>query len=206
MRFHDPLTHILDNKTKVVCLRLLCKYPTQISGRQLSKIIKINPTTVNEAVNSLVANQIVMVRKAGKAHLYELNKNHWVVAKILRPMFKLEDGLLNDFIDHIVRKIKSSQIKKEIVSIALYGSVQEKNEKPASDIDLFVVLTEAKYKKKVEDLIFEINSDVLTQVGMGIEPNIKSVGEFKKNKKLNVFKSILKSHRIILGQKLEKLL
>ena len=98
MRFHSPLTHILDNQTKVVILRLLCKHPTSITGRQLAKVVEINPTTVNKALNGLIAEQIILVRTAGKSCIYELNKAHWVVTKLLIPLFKEEDELLNDFI------------------------------------------------------------------------------------------------------------
>src|SRR3989338_6256012 len=128
MRFHNPLTHILDNQTKVICLRLLCKYPTAISGRQLSKIVKINPTTVNKALNSLIDNQIILVRKAGKSHLYELNKTHWLVINILIPMFNRESVLLNDVMKYISQRIKQSPIRKGIMSVVLYGSVHERNE------------------------------------------------------------------------------
>src|ERR1700678_2798380 len=111
MRFYSPLTHILDNQTKVVILRLLCKYPTSITGRQLAKVVKINPTTVNKALNGLIAEQIILVRIAGKSCIYELNKTHWVVTKLLIPLFKQEDLLLDDFINNVVLGIKKSELK-----------------------------------------------------------------------------------------------
>src|ERR1700691_4922973 len=108
MRFHSPLTHVLDNQTKVIVLRLLCKYPTAITGRQLAKIVKVNHTTVNEALNGLINEQVILVRKVGKSHIYELNKTNWIVAKLLIPIFKQEDVLLDDFIKHVSQEIKRS--------------------------------------------------------------------------------------------------
>ena len=206
MRFHNPLTHIIDNQAKVICLRLLGKSPAAISGRQLSKIVSINPTTVNKALNSLIENQIILVRKAGKSHLYELNKTNWLVINILVPMFNRESMLLNDFMKYISQRIKQSPIRKGIMSVVLYGSVHERNEEPTSDIDLFIVVKEAKYKKKAEDFIFGIDSDLMPRIGMGIEPYIKTKEGFKKDRELNVIKSILKSNRLIWGQNLEEVL
>ncbi|MCB9757942.1 MAG: nucleotidyltransferase domain-containing protein [Candidatus Omnitrophica bacterium] len=206
MRFKTPLSHILDNETKVICLRLLCNYPTAISGRQLAKIVEINPTTVNKALNSLLAEQIILVRKVGKAHIYELNKTHWLVTKLLIPLFKQEGALLSELLSFVVREIKQSQINKEIVSIVLFGSVHEHNEAPASDVDLFIVVKEAKYKKRVEDIIFSIDAKLMPMIGMGIEPYIKTIAEFKKDQQLSVTKSILRSHQVVWGQSLEKLL
>ncbi len=206
MRFYGSLTHILDNQTKVIVLRLLCKYPTSISGRQLAKIVKVNPTTVNKALNGLINEQVILVRKVGKSHIYELNKTNWIVVKLLIPLFKQEDVLLDDFIKHVSQKIKQSSISKNIVSVALFGSIHERNEKPTSDIDLFIVVKEGKYKKRVEDLIFEIDSKLISLIGMGIEPYIKTIAELKKDRELNVIKSVLKSHRVIWGQSPEKIL
>ena len=88
----------------------------------------------------------------------------------------------------------------------MFGSVHERKEKPVSDIDLFVVVKEAKYKKPIEDFILTIDSNLISLIGMGIEPYIKTIAELKKDRELNVIKSILKSHRVIWGQSLEKIL
>ena len=114
--------------------------------------------------------------------------------------------MLDDLINYVSQKMKRSPIRKEIVSVALFGSVYERTERPTSDIDLFIVVKEARYKKQVEDLMFEIDSKLIALIGMGIEPYIKTIGEFKKDQELNVIRSILKSHRVIWGQNLEKIL
>ena len=200
MRFHNPLTHILDNKTKVLCLRILCKHPTQISGRQLAKIVNINPTTVNKAMKSLAQEDVVFFRAVGKSYLYEINNKSWVVSKVLIPAFKLEGCLLDTFIKEISKSIKASPIKNCIISVALFGSVHEHAEGPGSDIDLFFVVKKAKDKKKVADLFMN------TPLGGAIEPYIKTVAEFRKNRNLNVITSILNSHRIIWGERLGRIL
>ena len=182
MRFNNPLTNILDNKTKLICLRVMCRYPTQISGRQLAKIININPTTVNKAMKGLAKEDIVSFKAVGKSYLYELNKTPWVVSKILIPMFKLEGQLLNIFINQVSKTIKESPLKDSILSVALFGSVHEQKEGPGSDIDLFIVIKDAKDKKKVENFFFDTN------FSMGVEPYIKTIAEFQKDRELNVIK------------------
>ena len=199
MRFNNPLTNILDNKTKLICLRVMCRCPTKISGRQLAKIVNINPTTVNKAMKGLAKENIISFRPVGKSYLYELNKTPWVVSKILVPMFKLEGQLLNIFINQVSKTIKGSPIKDSVLSVALFGSVHEQKEGPGSDIDLFIVIKDAKDKKKVENLFFDTNFFV------GVEPYIKTVAEFKKDRELSVIKSIQKSHQIIWGESLERI-
>jgi predicted nucleotidyltransferase len=206
MRLNNPLDHILDSRTKIVCLRFLCNYPTYITGRQLAQIIKINRTTVSEALNALVYEQIILVRGAGTANIYELNKSNWIVTKLLIPLFKEEGGLLELFLKCISHGVRESPLRVQIISVSLFGSVHERREKPVSDIDLFVVVKEAKNQKSVEDLFFKMSTDLRSSINMGIEPYVKTIAEFKKDRELNVIKAILKSHQIIYGEKLEKIL
>lgn len=203
MRLNRPLNHILDSQTKATCLRLLCNHPTEINGRQLSKIVKLSPTTVHKAMKELANEQIIILKNYGNSHVYELNKGNKIVIEILKPMFNKERMLLDSFIKEIVRDIKKSGFINSIFSIALFGSVHQGAEKPGSDIDLCVVVKEQKDKKRVEDLIFNMNSGLMVPLGMGIEPYVKTINEFKKDKGLGVIKSILKSHRIIWGERLE---
>ena len=202
MRFNKPLTHILDSQPKVICLRLLCNHSTQINGRQLSKIVGLSPTTVHKAMKELANEQIVNLKNYGNSHVYELNKDHKVVRGILVPLFNKEKMLLKDFIKDVTNRIKKSDVKNSILSVALFGSVLEGAEGPKSDIDLCVIVKESKDKKRAEDLIFAINSQTLQETGMRIEPYIKTINEFKRDKKLEVIKSIQKSNQIIWGKNL----
>lgn len=205
MRFYAPLTSILDNKTKVACLRFLYKYPANLTGRELARMVKMAPTTIHKAMKELSHEQVVILRNVGNSHIYEINKDNLIVTKILIPMFKEENRLLADFLKHLARKIQGSSLKKRIISVALFGSVHERTEKPTSDIDLFVLVKETKDKKKIENLIFDLDSQIRPQTNMSMEPYIKTIHEFQKDKELGVIKSILKSHRIIWGRSLEVL-
>ena len=206
MRFNKPLTYILDSQPKIICLRLLCNYPTEINGRQLSKIVKLSPTTVHKAMKELANEQIVVLKNYGNSHVYELNKTNRIVSEILKPMFNNEKILLDKFIKNVVKGIKKSELKDTIFSIVLFGSVQDGSEKPQSDIDLCVVVKESKDKKRVENLMFNINFSLKGSIGMSIAPYVKTVGEFKKDKELSVIRAILKSHRVIWGEPMESML
>lgn len=205
MKFHAPLTSILDNKTKITCLRFLYKYPANLTGRELARMVKMAPATVHRAMQELSSEQILILRNIGNSYIYEINKNSLIVTKILIPMFQEEDRLLADFLEFLVKKIKSSPLKDKIISVALFGSVHEQTEKPASDIDLFILVKETKDKKRIEDLIFDLDSKTRPQINMSIEPYVKTIHEFQRDKELGVIKSILRSHRVMWGERLEVL-
>lgn len=205
MRFNNPLNHILDSKAKIICLRLLCNSPTDINGRQLSKIVKLSPTTVHKAMKELAYEQVVLLNNYGNSHVYELNKRNKIVAEILKPLFDQERKLFENFIEIILKRVKASQFRKKIISIVLFGSVHARTENPRSDIDVCVVVKEQKDLKGVEELLFDINFETMPSIGMGLQPYLKTLNEFKKDKNLKVVKSILKSNKLIWGERLEKM-
>ena len=112
---------------------------------------------------------------------------------------------MNDFLKDMAGKIKQSDVKDAIVSMILFGSVDEGAEQPGSDIDICVVVKKSTDKKRVEDMLFEINSQTMLETGMRIEPYIKTVQEFKRDKNLGVLKSVQKSNQIIWGSDLGKI-
>ncbi len=205
MRHTTPLTYVLDSKPKIICLRLLCNHPTEINGRQLSMIVGLSPTTVHKAMKELAEEQIVLLKNYGNSHIYQLNNNNPIVIDILKPMFNKEKVLLKELMDQIARKINKSAIKDKIVTVALFGSLNEGLEAPGSDIDICVVVNQASDKKVVEELLFSINSEIMSKMGMRIEPYIKTTNEFKKDQELGIIKSILKSNRVIYGNNLENI-
>lgn len=73
----------------------------------------------------------------------------------------------------IKRKLASSKAKKEIVSVALFGSVTVRNDHPASDIDIAVVVKSAKAKAAAEDLFDAVDAKVSKEFGNTISPSSK---------------------------------
>ena len=108
----------------------------------------------------------------------------------------------------VKRKIVSSKAKKVIISVALFGSVSAHQETAASDIDIVAVVENIKAKATVERLLEEVDVKVSKEFGNTISPYINTRAEFKlKHKKgLAVIKNILKSHKLIYGERLENLL
>ncbi len=203
MRFQAPITSIFNNKAKVDCLRFLYKYPAELTGRQLAKMVKGAPATIHRVMQELSDEQVVTSRNVGNAHIYEINKKNMIVDRIIIPMFKEEDQLLSGVLSQLTQKIAKSPLKNKIISVALFGSVHEKRENPTSDIDIFILVHDSGDKKRLEDLIQEFGNEIHSQINMSIEPFVKTISEFQTQKETNIIKSIIRSHRIIYGEPLE---
>lgn len=208
MKFTKPLNNILNTEAKVRILRFLCKTGAEWNGSQIAREIGKTPAATHAALKALQREGVLELRNMGKTHVYSLKEGSFLVSSLLKPLFSKEDKILDSIIGIIRRKILSSKAKKEIVSVALFGSVSIRQERPVSDIDLAAVVENVKAKAMIERLFEEIDAKISKEFGNTISPYINTRAEFKaKHKKgLTVVKNILKSYKLIYGERPESLL
>ena len=205
MKVNNPLNNILNSKVKIECLRHLCNYPTELNGRQLSQFLGITPKSIHKAMGSLVDEGVVNFTSHGNSFGYSINKEKWIVKKILLPLFKSEKVILETVIEKIRKEIEGSPLKKNILSVVLFGSVHRKEDKSSSDFDIFVLIDQEENVNSAEDEIIKIGSNIAKIYGVILGPYLKSLASFKKDKALSVIKSIMASNRLIYGKELAKI-
>lgn len=208
MKITSPLDKIMNNETKVKILRFLSKSSAEWTGRQIAKEVGVTPATAHKALHGLHDEEILLLKQIGKNYIYSLNKENFIVQDMLKPLFAKEDRILKNIMAVITRKISFFLAKKNIVSVALFGSVNVRKDCSGSDIDLAVIVKYAKVKKNVENLFWDISQAVAKEFGNTVSPYVNTTREFRsKHKKgLAVIKNIMKSHTVIYGERLERLL
>jgi len=208
MKLTKPLDSILNTEVKTKILRFLCRTGAEWNGSQIAKEVGITPAASHSALNELTRQGVIMMRNMGNTHVYTLNAKNYIVSDLLKPLYIKEDEALHKIIGIIKRSLSSSKIKNKILNVSLFGSVNKGEDHPTSDIDLAVIVSDAKAKSKVEKLFEKIDANVSKKFGNIISPYINTKSEFKtkRKKKLEVVKNILKSNTLIYGERLEKIL
>lgn len=205
MKFTKPLDTILNTETKTRILRFLCKTNAEWNGSQIAKEVGVTPAAAHAALSSLRREGVLELRNMGKTHVYSLKEGSFLVSSLLKPLFAKEDKILDAIIGMIKRKILSSKAKKEIISVALFGSVSVRQDNPESDIDIAVVVESPKAKDAIERLFEEVGVKASKEFGNTVSPYINTRAEFKAKHKqgLAVIKNILKVNNLIYGERLE---
>lgn len=208
MKITKPLDKILNTETKTKILRFLCRTGAEWNGSQIAKEMGVTPAASHSALNELVKEGIIIMRNMGNSHVYTLNNGNYIVSDMLMPLFLKEDATLSKIIGIIKRNLASSNIKNNILNVSLFGSVNVRQDHPTSDIDLAVIVSDAGIKAKAEKLFEKIDEKISRKFGNTISPYINTRSEFKtkRNKKLEVIKSILKSPTLIYGENIERVL
>jgi predicted nucleotidyltransferase len=143
----------------------------------------------------------------GKTYLYQFNHDNYVAKELLHPLFKKEERLLK-VISRLLRDEFSEKVKEEIISIALFGSVEKREDRPDSDIDLLVLVTRAKDKEKIEKAFDNFNEKITRLFGKIVSPYIESASGFRRKYRqgLPVVIEIVQSHKLISGKSLREVI
>ena len=205
MTLNNPLDTILDNAVKVRILRVFCRTNIELNGRQVAREVKAAPRTAHKVLQQLSEDGVLQMKNVGKTYLFNLNQESILVKDVLKILFNIEKKVTGGIFEIIEREIKGSALKKDIISVALFGSTHEKKSRPGSDVDLLVIVRDASVKEKVEKFFEKVDAGIAPAFGNTIAPYINTIMEFKTKikGKLPVVKNILSSHRLIYGEPLE---
>ena len=205
MKVNNPLSNILNSKVKVDCLRHMCLYPSELNGRELSRHLTVTHRSIHKAMRSLVDEGVVDFTSHGNSFGYKLNKEKWIVKKMLLPLFKTEKVFLEVIIEKIKKGIEGLALRKSILSVVLFGSVHRKEDKSSSDFDIFVLIDLEENVGSIEEGIINLGSNISKIYGVTLGPYFKSLDSFKKDKSLSVIKTIMASNRLIYGKELSRI-
>jgi predicted nucleotidyltransferase len=199
-----PLEKILDSKTKVAILRVLSAgVGRRMGGSEIARSAGFSIPSTHDSLKALHAAGVVTMELLGNQHVYALNRKDRIVQKVILPMFKAEGSWKKDAKDRIVQGIKDSGILTSVVSVILYGSVQQGSAKPGSDLDLAVIVKATGDLGKVKDAFLgPIAADFAAYFGMSLDAYIKTAEEFSRMLKRNSppISTLMKAYYVLYGK------
>ncbi len=203
MRFEQPFDTILNNTTKVRILRFFCRKGGTWSGNRIAAEVGANPMTAHRALRELRQATLLNVRKIGNSLAYSLKDRHFLVRQILRPLFD-QEAKLSDRLSELLSQTLKSGEKEKVITVAIFGSVARGEERPTSDIDLFVLVESKQAKRKIRNALDPFCGRVMEEFGNvpSIYVNALSEARQKVRRKLPLFQNILRDHRVIWGKPL----
>ncbi|MDI6639873.1 MAG: nucleotidyltransferase domain-containing protein [Methanocellales archaeon] len=200
MRFINYLEDILSTKSDIKILRTLIRYPAkEFNESELAEVAGVGQKTVNRAMPKYVSYGILGVRSVGKANVYTLDADHYIV-KQLQLLFDAERRSKKELKSWLK---KSFYGDKDIITVAVFGSVARGEEEPTSDIDIFVL---TRNKAKAKRILERIGGKILKTFGNVVSPYVLTPQELKGKQDLLTIKEIKKYGELILGKPLEEVI
>lgn len=205
MAIEKSLDNILNSKLKITIIRLFVSKTSEFkaTGREIAKLTHFSPPAAHAALKELYNQDILNLDIIGKQHIYSLDNNNRIVQKILKPMFKEELSLKDELKDFLIRQVQESGIKKRLVSLLLYGSLQRGLTHGKSDVDIAVIIKNKRDKKEIEDkFLNEISVKFYDYFKAHLDTYIKTKEEFRIRLKKNLppVSTLMKAYSVIYGK------
>jgi predicted nucleotidyltransferase len=178
MQMNITIEEMLASKAKLKILKYLFASKAAMSENEISKIIHLSHMTVNRIMKELQALNLAFSERAGNALLWKLNKDSYayqVLSPIITQIAKATTPQ-----KHLIKTMLKLIPLKIAEKIILFGSIATGEEKPSSDIDLFIQVKNAKVKNQLRLPIDKLSDVCLNRYGNKLSPYILTGAELKK--------------------------
>jgi predicted nucleotidyltransferase len=203
MIVYKILDYVFATWSNIAVLRVINKVKIGLSGREIAKQAEMSAPSCFEALSALENLNIVTRQRGGREHFFFLNREHYVVKKIVIPILNSE----RKFAESIYSEIKEV-LEKHSSSLIIFGSTARMEEKIESDLDLCVVFNNPNSKSKSASLITDLSLSLFRKYGVSLSPFYISEKEFFRRAKIkkSPVNEILKDGFVISGKAIEGLL
>ena len=192
MKYHNYLENLFGSKVRIKLIRTLYKFKDRsFTLSELSRYSNVTRQGITKVIDDLNGMNLIRLERIGNSIIIRLNRNEFI-NNILK-VYDLEKNTLNN----LIGVIKSYFKDKEVISLALFGSVAKGEENFNSDIDLLIITKNKKLSLKISE---KCNLEVIDKFGNVLMPYILNKNEFKKS---NIREEVIRNHILIYGEELK---
>jgi len=203
MIIHKILDNVFSTWSNIAVLRVINRVKTGLSGREIAKQANMSAPSSLEALSSLENLNIVNRQRGGREHFFFLNREHYIVKKIIIPILSSEKKFTESIYLDIEKELGSHSL-----SLIVFGSTARDEEKIESDLDLCIVFSAPGMKSKIEHIITELNLSLFKKYGVSLSAFFISEAEFKKRARTKKppIPDVIRDGIVISGKSIRKLL
>jgi len=113
----------------------------------------------------------------GTSYNYRLNEDHMLVHKVANKAFLAEENSIRE-----IARIFKEQLGEAFQRAVVFGSVAKKRERPDSDFDILVVVSNGAKLDDIEDQVNKAANLATAASGNPVMPIVVQAGEYEKKK------------------------
>ena len=156
-----------------------------------------------QALSALEDLRLVIRQRGGRDHLFNLNREHRLVQDGILPLLEVEAGFAR-----AVQDMLAGRLKREVLSLILFGSVAREEESARSDLDLCLIVSTSAEKGKALERVHALAPTVLQRYGVRISPIAFTLRQFRlaARRKRSPVREIVSEGIVLVGKQLKGLL
>ena len=146
----QTIEDVLGSRTNVAVLRYLTAIRGSLSGNEIAKRLRLQQSSVRQALGRLVESGVVTRMDLGRSAAYELDQRLAFVRALLIPLFREEARLRDKLIDALARG--SGKLEPKPRAVILFGSLA-RGARDFRDVDLLCIVAKERDKSLLHDAI-----------------------------------------------------
>ena len=166
----STLDLILGSRSKIAVLRSLANNRHGYSGSGIAQQTGMGLFAVQNALASLESGGLIKVERGSRENRYKLNGSHYLVDHGLRALFKGE----RDMTDALIQDLRKL-LKGKVIAAGLFGSFAKGAVRAGSDIDVMIVVKNAKERETLGELCADAQVKLTERYGWPVQPVVLSL-------------------------------
>lgn len=197
-----PLNVVFGSPSHIAILRALHDSALGATGREIARQSRVTRLAVMNALAVLESAGIVRRQLAGRAHVFHLNRSHWLVRKGLLPLFEAEESFRERARSHLARAVSGHALAGTI-----FGSAARGEETPASDLDVCIVVEKEGDKEIVRRHLEKVSETLKEELGVTLAPLLFTRAEFRRGfrKSEPFFMNVVREGKRFYGPELKEI-
>jgi len=160
---------VFGNGLEGVCLRILWRAGTGMTGRQVARVAEGAGSTsgIRYALDRIVRQGVVDVESVGASNVYTINRDHLLFPAIDAAFRGTEVWPL--FAQRIREVVHEVYGRDDAVTVAVFGSVARGEATVSSDVDLLVVTPDEDEQDRVDRFVSSLHGRAQRWTGQAVQ-------------------------------------
>ena len=201
MVIYHVLDEVFRNGSQVAVLRSLLDTSSGYTGNEVARLSGIHPLSALKALTVLEQLGIINRQRGGRDHIFTLNRNHYMVQRVIVPLYQAEKDLLKE-----ITKTIAAVLKRSVLKATIFGSVAKRAETPLSDFDLCCIVKTESQKELARNLLNSNSRKLHQTFGIKVAPMFFTLREMKAKSKTPLIRDIVAHGLNIAGKEVKVLL
>lgn len=170
MLFRNSVISFLNSPLKLKIISFLIKKDILMSEREISRLLDVSHMSVNRTMQELEGINFVHPGRVGRAHVWRVNRRSYAYQVYSRVIESLKD--INSPLDDLKETILANLPLPAIEKLVLFGSVAKQDERPDSDIDIFILVKDASAMAEIHTAVEALSLICLERFGNALSPYV----------------------------------
>ena len=186
---------LLASPARLAVLRVLLHAPDhERTGRAIARAAGLSATWASETLGDLEGLGLVRRRTVPPADLWRLNREHALVAEVqhVLDMDRRAWAQMRNTLQPLLRR-------PGVDTAVLYGSTARREERPDSDVDLFIVVQDEEAKAAVRKAAPSLSLKFARRFGNPLQVIVYTKRELRRKRGLPLVESIRRDGIVLKG-------